>query len=97
MTLKGRKLHPDGIQGIRGFQRHLQWLIKNWLIMRYTLIYILQAIDEKIMELSNCHILYARIDFKKVNFLSWSPALYNGAVNFSSEPLFHICVNHCFL
>jgi hypothetical protein len=57
---------------------------------------ILQAIDEKIRELSKCHIVYARIDFKKVNFLSWPLALYNDVVNFSSEPLFHISVNHCF-
>jgi hypothetical protein len=40
--------------------------------------------------------LYARIDLKKVNFLSWPLALYNGVVNFSSEPIFYTRLNHCF-
>jgi hypothetical protein len=38
-----------------------------------------QAIDEKIRELSNCHIVYSGIDFQKVScsFLFWNLFLSN--------------------
>lgn len=36
----------------------------------YLVVFYLQAIDEKIRELSNCHIVYPGIDFQKVFFTS---------------------------